>query len=113
MDEQSDIILIFKIEENKDWNGEDPFSEVECSLTIQTKKKVLFTTFLEMHSSFRIGLELYSILIDRFKGLDIQVDYDLISEISVDASKDIELGNVLTLALDFENISTKGHSYER
>lgn len=111
MTRQPDILLSFKIEKNKDWDGENLLDEVECTLTIQTHKKISVNKFSEMYSSFRIGLELYSILCDRFTELGLPVNHDFLADVSVDATSDIELDNVLTFALDVENIPTKGHYY--
>ena len=112
MTKMPDMIMSFKIEKNKDWNGENPFGELECTLTIQTHKKISVNKFVEMDSSFRIGLELYSILVDRFREFGFPVNHDFLADVSVDASRDIELDDVLTFALDVENIPTKGHYYE-
>ena len=112
MTKMPDMIMSFKIDKNEHWDGKNPFSEVECTLTIQTKKKIFFTKYVEMYSSFRIGLEMYSILVDRFRELSLPINHDFLADISVDACKDIELGNVLTFGLDFENIPTRGVSYE-
>ena len=111
MTKMPDMIMSFKIEKNKDWNGENPFDELECTLTIQTHKKISVNKFVEMDSSFRIGLELYSILVDRFREFGFPVNHDFLADVSVDASRDIELDDVLTFSLDLENIPTKGHYY--
>ena len=111
MTKMPDMIMSFKIEKNKDWNGENPFDELECTLTIQTHKKISVNKFVEMDSSFRIGLELYSILVDRFREFGFPVNHDFLADVSVDASRVIALDDVLTFALDLENIPTKGHYY--
>ena len=112
-----DMIMSFEIDKNEHWDGKNPFSEVECTLTIQTltiqtKKKIFFTKYVEMYSSFRIGLELYSILVDRFRELGLPINHDFLADISVDASRDIELGKSLFFGLDFEKIPKKGEYYE-
>lgn len=112
MTKMPDVDMTFKIQKNKDWDGENPFSELECTLIIQTSKKVFLSKFVEMYSSFRIGLELYSILVDRFRELGLPVNHDFLADLSVDASKDIKLDDVLTFSLDIENIPTKGFYYE-
>ena len=112
MTKKPDMLLVFKIEQNEDWDGVYPFTEVECTLTIQTSKKIMMSKFVEMYSSFRIGLELYSILVDRFRELGLPINHDFLADVSVDASSDIELGKSLFFGLDFEKIPKEGKYYE-